>query len=143
MSKANTVLREEVWNFLKPVQMVHLATWDGTHPRVRPVSLIFNNGRFWFCTGSSDAKVGQIEKYPVFEFSLMLKKDESRGTIRCSGSTRTVTDLDEKRRMADAIPFFGQYWDTPDDPTFYLVELLIENVEFMKPGEMLAVRFKA
>jgi len=31
--------------------------------------------------------------------------------------------------MPDVIPFFSQYWNTPDAPTFCLVELLIEDVE--------------
>ena len=143
MCEVNTELRKEAWACLKPVQMIHLATWDGTHPKVRPVSLIFDDDRFWFCTGSNDAKVEQIEKHPVFEFSLMLEKGESRGTLRCSGDVRIVTDQEEKYRISGRIPFFGQYWDSPEDPTFCLFELLVEDVEFMTPGEMIASRFKA
>jgi len=65
--------REEALSVLKNVQMVHVATWDGEFPRVRPMSLVYDGGRFWVCTGSSDAKARQLEAHPVFEFSLLLE----------------------------------------------------------------------
>ncbi|OPL19585.1 MAG: hypothetical protein AVO35_09720 [Candidatus Aegiribacteria sp. MLS_C] len=134
-------LKSEAWGWLKPIQTVHLATWDGRYPRVRPVSMIFDEGRFWVSTGASDAKVRQIGEHPVFEFSLMLKKGDEGGTLRCSGAAAIVTDTETKRTMSRRIPFFGQYWNTPDDPTFCLVELLVEEVEYMRPGDMTALRF--
>jgi general stress protein 26 len=134
-------LKKEVWGWLKPAQTVHLATWDGNRPRVRPVSLIFEEGRFWVSTGSGDAKVSQIESNPVFEFSLMLEGEGGTGTLRCSGTAGIVTDPGTKGSMAGRIPFFGQYWETPDDPTFCLVELRVMDVEYMRPGEMVADRF--
>jgi len=142
MSNNNTELKREAWACLKPVQMIHLATWDGRYPRVRPVSLIFVDDRFWFCTGTEDAKVGQMQRNPAFEFSLMLEKGESRGTLRCSGNARIVTNQDDKSRMAAQIPFFDQYWESPEDPTYCLLELQVEDVEFMRPGEMTSIRFK-
>lgn len=142
MKEETAALQNEAWGLLKPTQMIHLATWDGEHPRVRPVSLIFDQGRFWFCTGSNDTKVGQIEAHPVFEFSLMLEKGDSRGTLRCSGSAEIITDMETKSAMAGKIPFFSDYWNTPDDPTFCLIELLVEHVEFMAPGEMVSKSFK-
>lgn len=141
MEKMPAALREEILGLLKPVQMIHLATWDGKYPRVRPVSLIFSDGEFWFCTGTNDAKTGQIASHPVFEFSLMLEKGDSRGTLRCSGAAETVSDMETKRAMSARIPFFGDYWETPEDPTFCLVRLSVEMVEYMRPGEMVAQSF--
>ena len=57
MTNMISELKREAWTWLKPVQMIHLATWDSAHPRVRPVSLIFDEGRFWICTGTKEAKV--------------------------------------------------------------------------------------
>lgn len=141
MNEIESQLKKEVWGLLKPTQMIHLATWDGEYPRVRPVSLIFHQDKFWFCTGSNDAKVNQMENNPVFEFSLMLEKGDYSGTLRCSGETEIVSDLTTKKQMADAIPFFSEYWKTAEDPTFCLVELKVDQVEFMRPGEMLAHSF--
>ncbi len=142
MKEETTSLQKEAWDYLKPTQMIDLATWDGEYPRLRPVSLIFDQGRFWFCTGSNDAKVSQMENYPVFEFSLLLENGDSRGTLRCAGATEIVANMETKKTMAGRIPFFSDYWDTPDDPTFCLVELLVKQVELMPPGEMLSKKFK-
>ena len=141
MNDMEKQLKEEAWGLLKPTQMIHLATWDGKKPRVRPVSLIFDDDRFWFCTGSNDTKVNQVQNHPVFEFSLMLEKDKYRGTLRCSGKTEIVTDKETRQVMAGRIPFFSDYWETAEDPTFCLVELKVDQVEFMRPGEMLAQGF--
>jgi len=141
MGESTPDLKMEAWSWLKPVQMIHLATEDGSIPRVRPVSLIVNEGRFWTCTGSNDSKVGQLEQNPAFEFSLMLEKGDSRGTLRCSGNALIVTDPGIKSMMASRIPFFDSYWETPEDPTFCLIELHVEHVEFMRPCEMISTRF--
>jgi uncharacterized pyridoxamine 5'-phosphate oxidase family protein len=141
MVEKDPELMREAWGWLKQTQTVHLATWDGRHPRVRPVSLIFDEDRFWVSTGASDAKVKQIEEHPVFEFSLMLKKEDEGGTLRCSGAAGIVTDMGTKSMISRRIPFFSQYWDSPEDPTFCLIELLVKEVEYMRPGEMTARRF--
>lgn len=141
MTEKKSELKREAWGWLKPLQTVHLATWDGGHPRVRPVSMIFDDGRFWVSTGSEDAKVGQIEKYPVFEFSMLLKKDEKEGALRCSGDVRIIADMETKRRMAERIPFFKVFWDSPEDPSFCLVELLVNEAELLRPKEIAAERF--
>ncbi len=133
--------REEALGLLKDVQMVHLATWDGERPRVRPMSLVFDGKRFWVCTGSKDAKAGQLASHPVFEFSLMLEGEGCRGTLRGSGRTRMVTDQDERRRVAAIIPFFADYWKSPDDPGFCPIELLVDRMEHMRPGEMTSEAF--
>jgi len=128
--------REEALSVLKGVQMVHVATWDGEFPRVRPMSLVYEGGRFWICTGSSDAKARQLAAHPVFEFSLLLEGEGCRGTLRGSGHSRIVTDPVERRMVAGLVPFFSEYWQSPDEPSFFPVELLVERLEHMRPGEM-------
>ena len=135
-------LKQEAWGWLKPVQMIHLATWDGDRPRVRPVSMIFDGERFWVSTGSRDAKAAQVAANPVFEFSLTLQGEGSSGTFRGAGKVRLVEDLEEKRRVAAIVPFFGDYWEKPEDPSFCLMELQVDEVEFMRPHEMNSMKFK-
>ncbi|MFO7627782.1 MAG: pyridoxamine 5'-phosphate oxidase family protein [Candidatus Fermentibacteraceae bacterium] len=128
--------REEALGLLSDVQMVYVATWDGEFPRVRPMSLVYKNGRFWVCTGSKDAKARQLVSNPAFEFSLLLEGDGCRGTLRGSGRARMVTDPDERRAVAGLVPFFEDYWQEPNDPSFFPVELLVNRLEHMRPGEM-------
>lgn len=135
-------VKKEALGYLNLVQTVHIATWDGKRPRVRPMSLVYSGQRFWVCTGSKDAKVAQLAANPVFEFSLMLEGKGCRGTLRGSGTTRLVTDPDERRAIAGIIPFFADYWKTPEDPTFVPVELLVDTMELMRPGEMHSTVFR-
>jgi len=128
--------REEALGLLRDVQKVHVATWDGEFPRVRPMTLVYRDEKFWVCTGSMDAKAGQIASHPVFEFSLLLEGDGCMGTLRGSGRARMVTEPDERREVAGFIPFFADYWKSPDDPSFFPVELLVDRLEHMRPGEM-------
>jgi len=128
--------RKEALALLNLQQIVHFATWDGKRPRVRPMSLVYDGKRFWMCTGSKDAKTKQLALYPVFEFSLMLQTKGSRGTLRGSGRTRMVTETKEKRVVAGIIPFFADYWLSPDDPSFCPFELLVDSMEHMRPGEI-------
>lgn len=141
MTDRNTDLKREAWGWLRHTQTVFLATWDGKHPRVRPVSMIYDDERFWVSTGSEDSKVEQIERYPVFEFSMLLKEDGKEGTLRCSGNVRIVEDMDTKRKMSERIPFFKVFWETPEDPAFCLIELLVREAELLRPKEMTAERF--
>ena len=135
-------LKKEAWGWLKPIQPIHLATWDGERPRVRPVSMIFDGERFWVSTGSRDAKAAQVAANPAFEFSLTLQGEGSSGTFRGAGSARIVEDLDEKRRVVEIIPFFKDYWETPEDKSFCLLELQVDQVELMRPHEMKSVKFE-
>jgi uncharacterized pyridoxamine 5'-phosphate oxidase family protein len=142
MSYGSEALKREAWGWLKPVQLIHLATWDGTMPRVRPVSLVFEEERFWVATGTREAKAVQIAGNPAFEFSLTLQGEGSSGTFRGSGLARLVDDIEEKRRIAAKIPFFGEYWESPEQESFCLIELGVSEVEFMRPHEMTAVKFR-
>ena len=142
MNGKDRQLQQEAWNWLKPTQTVHLATWDGQRPRVRPMAMIFDDGRFWVSTGAEDAKMKQVMENPVFEFSMMLESEEGMGTMRCGGRASVVSDVDTKAMMAQRIPFFNQYWDSHQDPSFGLIQLLVDEVEFMRPGEMFSSKFK-
>ena len=53
-------LKKEIFAYFKQTQPVYLATNDGNEPRVRPVTLIWFEEKFWIATGSSDAKVKQL-----------------------------------------------------------------------------------
>jgi len=53
---------EEAWSHFKDFQHVSLATIESDQPRVRPVTLIYFDKRFWITTDSWSAKVKQIQK---------------------------------------------------------------------------------
>ncbi len=139
---ADGKLKREVLGHLGKMQTVHLATWDGERPRVRPVSMICDGERMWVSTGCSDAKVPQMREHPVFEVSMILEGEESLGSLRISGRVRFVRDISEKAAVAELMPFFSQFWETPEDPTYCLVELQPEEMELMRPTETVGRRFR-
>ncbi|MDH5375733.1 MAG: pyridoxamine 5'-phosphate oxidase family protein [Candidatus Bathyarchaeota archaeon] len=52
-----------------------MATIDGDQPRVRSVTLINFNGKFWITTDTWSEKVKQIQKNPKVEISFVFKRE--------------------------------------------------------------------
>ncbi|TES90927.1 MAG: hypothetical protein E3J87_08925 [Candidatus Cloacimonadota bacterium] len=141
MNGKNENLKNEVWNHFKDVQSIFLATCDGKKARVRPVTLIYFNDKFWIATGANDAKIKQLKDNNNIEFCLMLEENESRGYIRGAGAANIVQDNGTKKLLADNIPFFKDVWKDSEDPDFALLEIAIQEIEYMKPGKFEAERF--
>lgn len=72
-----SAIKKEIFGFFKLTQPVYLSTADGNKPRVRPVTLIWFEDKFWIATGSGDAKVKQIYSNGNMEFCLPIKDDKS------------------------------------------------------------------
>jgi len=66
---------------------------------------------------------------------------EHSGYIRGAGSANVIEDKETKKLLADNIPFFKEFWKTPDDPNFALLEIIIKGIEYLKPGEFSVERF--
>jgi len=55
-------LRQKYGRTLRIFSTFFLATEENNQPRVRPVTLVFFDERFWVLTGTDDAKVKQLQK---------------------------------------------------------------------------------
>lgn len=49
-----------------------------------------------------------------------------------------VLDRATKEKMAGRVRFFKEHWTSPKDPNYALLELKIDRLEYLRPGEMLA-----
>ena len=49
-------IKKEVWQGLKDTQCVYLATGEADQPRVRPITLLNLDEKFWIATGTRSAK---------------------------------------------------------------------------------------
>ena len=141
MNGKNEMLKNEVWKHFKDVQSIYLATCDRNKARVRPVTLIYFNDKFWIATGANDAKIKQLKDNNNIEFCLMLEENENKGYIRGAGTANIVQDNGTKKLLADNIPFFKDVWKDSEDPDFALLEIAIQEIEYMKPGKFEAERF--
>ena len=140
MSDTNEKLKKEIWQSFVEQQHVHLATVDGDQPRLRPVTLIRLGSKLFVATGAGDAKVRQIERNPKAEFCLLLEKGEQKGTIRSQCTARLVEDKKVKADAYEKIPFMKDFWPSPEDPRYALIELDPNRFEYMRIGSTEALK---
>lgn len=134
MSRTPEGLEQEVWDHLKPTQLVYLATAEAVQPRVRPMTLLDLDEKFWIATGTHSAKAQQILKNPNVEFCVPLTSADGHGYIRVAGVARVIDEPETRRGIGAQIPFLADYWEGPDDPDFCLIRITRVEVEYMPPG---------
>jgi len=127
-------LKNELCGHFKKMQAVFLATADGDQPKVRPVTLLYYNDRFWIGTGTNAAKIKQIKENKKVEFCLFMKEEKVNGYIRATGEAVIVHDNEIRKLLAENMPYFRNFWKSPDDPNYTLLELVVKEVEYLKPG---------
>ena len=127
---------EEVWSQFKDFQHVLLATMEGDQPRVRPVTLINFDGKFWVTTGTWSEKVKQIQKNPKVEFSFVFKKGDRDCCIRVTGLAEMIKDKLVKTKLARHCDFFGKHWESIDDPSYTLLEIFPSEVTYVTPDKI-------
>jgi general stress protein 26 len=119
-------------------QVVQLATAEGDQPRVRPVTLIHIDGRFYVITGArggvNAAKLVQIRGNPKVEYYLTVKGEGSDGFIRGEGTATIVDDRETKDRLHGEIEWASSYFPTPDHPDYVLLEFHPKGYSYRKPG---------
>jgi general stress protein 26 len=135
-------IKKEVLSNLKDYQNVFLATAKDNQPRVRPVTLIYFEKKFWVMTGTKDRKVRQIQKNPRIEFCLFLPKVNRSGYIRLAGKAKIIKDRKSRTRVAKHCDFFNKYWKSADDPSYTLIEIHPKEIEYLRQGEFRVHKFK-
>lgn len=124
---------EQIFDFMNRLETISLATIDNDKPRVRLISLISYNNKYWCCTKTSRPKFGQIKSNNSFEFCSIIKTENSFGSIRASGNIKIITNPEIKKELAKVIPFFDGFWKSYDDPEFSLFELDPKQIEIHNP----------
>lgn len=129
-------MKNKVLARLDKTQAVQLATCEGDQPRLRPMTLIVKDGRFFFATGSGDSKTRQLDNNCKAEFCLLISSGESTGYLRGSGTMRKVEEPQIRKEVADYAQFIYDYWREASDPDFCLFELNLQQMRSMEPGDM-------
>lgn len=135
-------LMQEIWSIFDPQQHVFFATVEGDQPRVRPVTLVHFRKRLYIVTGSGDAKITQLKKNPKTEFCLLLEKSGEKGTLRAECLASIVEDKGIKTDIFNEVSYVKEFYKSPEDLGYALVWLRPVGFEYMKPGEMQAVKVK-
>ncbi len=126
---------KEIMQLFKPLQNVQLATCEKDQPRLRPMTLIVKDGRFYFATDTEGGKSSQIAANPKVECCLLLPEGENTGYLRLTGVLEAETCLAVKKDVADFASFIYHYWHDPADPGYCLWELRVHQIRYIKPGE--------
>ena len=127
---------ERVLDRFKETQFVALATFDGARPRVRPMTLICLDRRFWMVTSAASSKVMQIRQNPDVEFTYQFSENDEDCCIRILGKAEIVQDEEAKTSIANRIGFFKDYWSGPQDPDYTLLEILPDELLYVSPAGM-------
>ncbi len=141
MSKTLAEIKAIVWAHFQPGQCVYLATAEGDQPRVRPVSLLNLEKKFWIATSPRSAKARQILRNPNVEFCYPLTAECGNGYIRVSGIGTLVRDSEVIERIGNQIPFLTEHWTGTQDPDFCLIRITKVEVEYLEPGVMVPHTF--
>jgi len=126
----------QILNQFKETQFVALATMDGIRPRVRPMTLIYLDRRFWMVTSSSSNKVAQIEQNANVEFTYQFNENSEDCCIRILGKAEIMKDRRTKTSIAKRIGFFNNHWSSPEDPDYTLLEILPDQLQYVAPSGM-------
>jgi general stress protein 26 len=124
----------------RETQFVALATFDGMRPRVRPMTLIYLDRRFWMVTSTSSNKVTQIKQNPNVEFTYQFTENDEDCCIRMLGKAKIIKDKDSKTGIANRIGFFKDHWSGPEDPDYTLLEVLPDELQYVSPSGMKQLR---
>ena len=126
---------DEIWTYFEKTQMAHLATIDGDQPRVRIMALVKHKKKLWTLTHTLWDKVSQIKKNDKIEFTAGVHGTRGVGILRTTGRAIIVENSIEKQEIAGIVPWFSEYWDSPEDSNFTLIRLEPNLVLFDNPED--------
>ena len=107
-----------------------LATVDGNLPRVRPVTLSWEEGfQIFFVSLRRFHKTVELAANPNAELCFM---DEKHDQVRVTGVAEVVTERALLQRAWDQDPLLPRYLGTIDNPEFILYRVRPTRVRYMK-----------
>lgn len=144
MSTLNENVIDEIESLFKQQNLISLATVEGDQPRVRIVSLIRMDKKFYVITGArggaETAKVRQIKENPKVEFVMQVEKEGKIGNIRAAATATILEDLPLKSMLFDEIDWVKSYFPSPEHPDYVLLGINVISYEYSTPGKPRVLR---
>jgi len=131
-----------ILEIIKDKQTVNFATIDGSTPRVRPLTMVRFGSEHFILTGANDAKMRQLSENDNVELSIDVKDEKGNGYIRIDGKMEVVKDPKLRSDVALSTDYFSEYWSTPEDPNYALLQLRMKNLEYLRPGDTYAKKYR-
>jgi len=125
--------KDEAIDIIKDAGFGFLATSEGDQPRVRPMMpFMTDEGELYLALLSRSRTIDQIEKNPLVEFCFV---DRKMWYCRLTGTGKLDDNLEHKTTVFNNVPMLRQYFGSPDDPNFKLIDIKIDSLEAMTPQE--------
>jgi general stress protein 26 len=128
---------EKIMTSFNEQQVVSFATVEEKQARVRPMSLIHIDDRFYMITGARGGKnakkLQQIRVNPRFEYYLTLKGENVDGFIRGMGEAWEVGDEATRKKLYDKVTWAAGYFDSASHPDYVLLELKHDGFSYRSP----------
>ncbi len=125
--------KDEVIDLIKDAGYCTLATAEGSQPKVRPMMpFLTDDGNMLIATFSQKRIVGQIKKNPLVETCFI---DRKMNFARVSGKAKVTNDQAKKDLVWENVPMLRQYFGSPNDPGFTLIEIETGIVEASTPQQ--------
>lgn len=122
----------------EPNRTMFFATYDGRSPRVRPMSLVRDELRFYLGTGREDAKAAHIRTCPQVEFAVLLPRGTDTGYLRVAGMAVELTGA-AKHEAWDRGKGYDVTAHAPgglDNPGIAVFRIKPTSVRLNSPGTM-------
>lgn len=120
---------EDVKSLMKDVGWGAMATTDGQHVGVRPMAgWAWMDGELWCATGEVTDKVAQLKAVPEAEYCFV---NASGQHVRLNGPCRISRDLDDKKRLYEAVPILKQHVSDPADPDYVVIRMKPQRIRAM------------
>mgnify|MGYP001590166408 CR=1 FL=1 len=116
-----------------------LATMEDNQPRVRPMMPhLAEDGKLLLAVLSHSRTITQIQKNPSVQMCYI---DRKMCFCRITGKASVSMDLDKKEIVWNNIPMLRNYFTSPSDPNYVLLEIETEIIESMTPTQKLPDQF--
>lgn len=69
-----------------------------------------------------------------------MKGENNSGYIRGAGKAIIEENVKNKKLLLENIEFIKHFWQDPADPDFILVNIKLQEIEYLPIGQMLATR---
>src|SRR5262245_34838668 len=113
--------KEEAIDLVRDAGYGSLATIENNQPRVRPMMpyLDEDSGNLLLAVLSHSRTIENIKSNPNVEMCYL---DRKMSFCRISGKAVVSTDLEKKETVFNNIPMLRQYFSSPEDPNYVLIE---------------------
>lgn len=125
--------KQDVIDLIKDAGFGVLATVNNNHPKARPMMpYLTEDGNLLLAVLSHSRTITDIKQNPRIEFCFI---DRKMCFARLSGTAKVSQNAENKQTAWNNIPMLRQYFGSPQDANFVLIEIETESIEAMTPQQ--------